>query len=440
MARVERRCVLSIIRESKAGTGCIMFRGHQMSRTSEHGNSKRKEAESSGAKVVAKGGEPQQLLVRVPPTAGASSVSTATFSSMSKQAESLVSGGNSVVFNPYNNNLVFQWIAMNMNDCISIDTMKRAIANIANIQFTSGGTMTGISDGFIVDDRGQIVQLYDPTIALSCAFGYKIQTESTETSTRLDVEIERRQLDFSQLLMKYQETDRNAMHAESMIHYIDFNLTDHVMTFRIPVEDEMGTLSHGDMLPAETMEYGAIVPGRYDPHVGIDEVEMVGFTSRDVVTVDRDGIAVDGTVRVSGDVVCGGVADVAAIVPSGGVVRCGGSLTVDGDVVAQSDVTVNKNIAAMGYVYGNGGIGFPEYSVTVEDPEGGAEPVTITFPEMLVVGVAQTFDVVSVDLVPSSQAVNDLIKAMMTTHTHTHTHCARPLRSALRACLGLRGR
>ena len=64
------------------------------------------------------------------------------------------------------------------------------------------------------------------------------------------MEIERRQLDFSQLLMKYQETDRNAMHAESMIHYIDFNLTDHVMTFRIPVEDEMGTLSHGDMLHA----------------------------------------------------------------------------------------------------------------------------------------------------------------------------------------------
>ena len=136
-----------------------VFRDHQMSRTSEHGTGKRKETDTT-AKVVAKGGEPQQLLMRAPPTAGASSVSTATFSSMSKQAESLVSGGNSVVFNPYNNNLVFQWIAMNMNDCISIDTMKRAIANIANIQFTSGGTMTGISDGFIVDDRGQIVQLY----------------------------------------------------------------------------------------------------------------------------------------------------------------------------------------------------------------------------------------------------------------------------------------
>ena len=89
-------------------------------------------------------------------------------------------------------------------------------------------------------------------------------------------------------------------------------------------------------------------------------------------------------------------------------------VVVDGDVVAQSDVTVGNNVAAMGYVYGNSGIGYPEYSVTVEDPEGGTEPIVVTFPEMLVVGVAQTFDVVGVDLVPSSQAVNDLIKAMMT--------------------------
>ena len=49
----------------------------------------------------------------------ASNVSTATFSSMSKQAESLVNGGNNVVFNPYNNNLVFQWVSMSMNDCLN---------------------------------------------------------------------------------------------------------------------------------------------------------------------------------------------------------------------------------------------------------------------------------------------------------------------------------
>ena len=75
------------------------------------------------------------------------------------------------------------------------------------------------------------------------------------------------------------------------------------MTFKIPVEDASGTLSHGDMLPAETMEYGEIVPGEYNPHVGIDEVPMIGFTSKDVVTVDRDGVLVDGVVVTSGNVV-----------------------------------------------------------------------------------------------------------------------------------------
>ena len=51
----------------------------------------------------------QQLIPqKTKPQLLSSNVSTATFSSMSKQAESLVNGGNSVLFNPYNNNLVFQ--------------------------------------------------------------------------------------------------------------------------------------------------------------------------------------------------------------------------------------------------------------------------------------------------------------------------------------------
>ena len=157
-----------------------------------------------------------------------SNVSTATFSSMSKQAESLVSGGNNVVFNPYNNNLVFQWVSMNMNDCLSIDIINRTLLNLMSLKFVNNGEIRGISDGFTVDSRGQIVQIYDPTIALSCAFGYKIQTESDETAGRLNIEIERRQLDFETLLNKYKETDANAIHAESMIHYIDFDLINHV--------------------------------------------------------------------------------------------------------------------------------------------------------------------------------------------------------------------
>ena len=130
----------------------------------------------------------QQLIPnKTKPQTLSSNVSTATFSSMSKQAESLVNGGNSVLFNPYNNNLVFQWVAMNLNDCSSIDIINKSILNLISLKFANGGIINGISDGFTVDDKGQVVQIYDPTIALSCAFGYKIQTESDETVGRLNI-------------------------------------------------------------------------------------------------------------------------------------------------------------------------------------------------------------------------------------------------------------
>ena len=270
-----------------------------------------------------------------------SNVSTATFSSMSKQAESLVSGGNNVLFNPYNNNLVFQWVSMNMNDCLSIDIINRTLLNLMSLKFVNNGEIRGISDGFTVDSRGQIVQIYDPTIALSCAFGYKIQTESDETAGRLNIEIERRQLDFETLLNKYKETDANAIHAESMIHYIDFDLTNHVMKFMIPVEDETGTLSFGDTLPAETIEMGDIKPGVYDPTVGIDEVEKRGFVDKEVVNVSKDGVLIDGLV------------------------------------------------AATGSIFAMSGFTFPAYSIVIEE-------TTYECPEMLVLGVAQSFEL-SVD-------------------------------------------
>ena len=308
----------------------------------------------------------QELMTYVQPrTKGqalTSNVSTATFSSMSKQAESLVNGGNNVVFNPYNNNLVFQWVSMSMNDCLSVDLINRTLLNLMCLKFVSNGEIRGISDGFTVDEKGQIVQLYDPTIALSCAFGYKIQTESDETAGRLNIEIERRQLDFETLLNKYKETDANAMHAESMVHYIDFDLTNHVMKFMIPVEDESGTLSHGDTLPAETIEMGEIKPGVYDPSVGIDEVEKRGFVEIEVVNVSKDGVLIDGVV------------------------------------------------ASTGSIYAMAGFTFPAYSVEIEGS-------TYEFPEMLVLGVAQTFDLAVEFLIPSVKAVYDYVstvtKAMM---------------------------
>ena len=106
----------------------------------------------------------------------ASNVSTATFSSMSKQAESLVNGGNNVVFNPYNNNLVFQWVSMSMNDCLSIDLINRALLNLMSLKFVAGGEIRGITDGFTVDEKGQIVQLYDPTNYYYARLHYVLRT------------------------------------------------------------------------------------------------------------------------------------------------------------------------------------------------------------------------------------------------------------------------
>ena len=204
---VVRKCVLSIARSTAESFILISLK---MSNHQDKGEQQAKQQAKEQAKQ-------QELMTYVQPRmksqALTSNVSTATFSSMSKQAESLVNGGNNVVFNPYNNNLVFQWVSMSMNDCLSIDLFNRALLNLMCLKFVSNGEIRGISDGFTVDEKGQIVQLYDPTIALSCAFGYKIQTESDETAGRLNIEIERRQLDFETLLNKYKETDANALHA-----------------------------------------------------------------------------------------------------------------------------------------------------------------------------------------------------------------------------------
>ena len=71
-----------------------------MSRTTKSSNDSKDERKMSDNSL-----QPTQVMMASGPTQSMSSVSTATFSSMSKQAESLVNGGTSVVFNPYNNNL-----------------------------------------------------------------------------------------------------------------------------------------------------------------------------------------------------------------------------------------------------------------------------------------------------------------------------------------------
>ena len=325
----------------------------------------------------------------------ATNVSTATFSSLAKQAESLVSGGNSVIFNAYNNNLVFKWIATNINDCLSIDIINKFLLNIAKLKFSNNSEIVGISDGFTIDDKGQVVQIYDPTIALSCAFGYKIQTETDDIRGRLNIEIERRQLDFELLLNKYKETDANAMHAESMIHYIDYDLDNHTMIFTIPVEDSSGTLSHGDTLPAETMVAGEIVPGAYDPTVGIDEIDKQNYIYKQVVNISKDGAIIDGDLLII---------DRLLSQPDQTTIN-GDLLVADKLHVQQDQTTINNNTIVNGTIVTTSGVQYPPYSTTIEEQ-------TISYPEQLILAIATAIELPVDFLVPSVKATYDYVSAV----------------------------
>ena len=157
---VVRKCVLSIARSTAESFILISLK---MSNHQDKGKQQAKQQAKEQAKQ-------QELMTYVQPRmksqALTSNVSTATFSSMSKQAESLVNGGNNVVFNPYNNNLVFQWVSMSMNDCLSIDLFNRALLNLMCLKFVSkdpsglnaGGEIRGISDGFTVGYRQRVMR------------------------------------------------------------------------------------------------------------------------------------------------------------------------------------------------------------------------------------------------------------------------------------------
>ena len=246
------------------------------------------------------------------------------------------------------------------------------------------------------------MQIYDPTIALSCAFGYKIQTETDDIKGRLNIEIERRQLDFELLLSKYKETDANALHAESMIHYIDFDLDNHTMSFIIPVEDPTGTLSHGDTLPAETMVAGEIVPGAYDPTVGIDEIPEQTYINKELVNISKDGVLINGDLLVADRLLS--QQDQTTIT--------GDLLVSDKLHVQQDQTTIGNNTIVNGTIVSTSGFQYPSYTETIEEQ-------TITYPEQLILAIATAIELPVDYLVPSVKATYDYIsavtKAMMET-------------------------
>ena len=173
----------------------------------------------------------QQLVPR------AQNVHTAIFSSASKVAESLVSGPNSVLFNTYNNYLVFKWIATQMDECAAIDIPNRLLINFDGIMFTNGSTITGISNGYAYDRFGRLVQLYDPTVVLDTTFSYEIVNV-------VNNEITVRKYDNSVLTTVIQNFGEAAIHAESLIHYLEFDTVNPALQVVIPVEDEEGVVKN----------------------------------------------------------------------------------------------------------------------------------------------------------------------------------------------------
>ena len=81
-------------------------------------------------------------------------VGSATFSSMAKQAESLVNGDNSIMFNSYNNNAVFKSARMDVNDCVAVDVLNKSINNVSAIAFENNTILQGISDGYTINNQG----------------------------------------------------------------------------------------------------------------------------------------------------------------------------------------------------------------------------------------------------------------------------------------------
>ena len=124
--------------------------------------------------------------------------------------------------------------------------------------------------------------------------------QSNNTIINLNTEIEARQSDSRLLLTAYQQTEQNIRNAESLVHYLEFDLDNHILYIVIPVEvseTEEGEFSHGDALPSETLTMNEIEDGVYDPSTKIEEIEEKKYTNYVNTQFDKDGLTVYGTIN-----------------------------------------------------------------------------------------------------------------------------------------------
>ena len=118
--------------------------------------------------------------------------STATFSNLAKQAESLVNGDISIQFSNYNNNILFKSKHLDTSQCVNIDVLHKKLQKINTISFENNSELKGISDGYTTNKQGSKIPLYDKNIALSTVFAYEYQHKIDSVRRDLNSEIEKR--------------------------------------------------------------------------------------------------------------------------------------------------------------------------------------------------------------------------------------------------------
>ena len=118
--------------------------------------------------------------------------STATFSNLAKQAESLVNGDISIQFSNYNNKILFKSKHLDTSECVNIDVLHKKLQKINSISFENNSELKGISDGYTTNKQGSKIPLYDKNIALSTVFAYEYQHKIDSVRRDLNSEIEKR--------------------------------------------------------------------------------------------------------------------------------------------------------------------------------------------------------------------------------------------------------
>jgi hypothetical protein len=108
-----------------------------------------------------------------------------SFSHLAKQAESLSNGDNSIMFNNYNNNIVFRSKRSDVNECLSIEAHTKSMKNVNEISFKDKSAIRGISSGYTINAQGAKIPVNDENIALSTAFGYDMLKRIEQLEARM---------------------------------------------------------------------------------------------------------------------------------------------------------------------------------------------------------------------------------------------------------------